>query len=384
MSITVERFMETVSDYKVNLVAGKDGIGNIIEWFQIVENNLAMTHVNNNELVFCSGEDMNDEAVFVRFIEELIARQSSGLVIMQGHYLTEISDVVKNLCNIQRFPLMVLASSVNMSTITKLLSIQLLESEKINRQLFSAMKNAISFPKKLDGYVPTFVQSGFKKNEPYAVSIVKMKHRELITSSESQWLVKSMEAQLLKAGDKSFVLTMDDIYVFVFSNYSEEEMREIMLKMIMLLRMKEYQFYVGSSINHSDVEQLTNAYVQAKKVVNLSERNGWENQLVQYRELDVYQLLLAIDDKNTMKQYYDAKLGVLEKHDQNNGSDYLEFLKVYLNSNCNINDTADKLFIHRNTVVYKIKKINELLDCDLSELEVRVKLFLAIMLQNII
>lgn len=384
MSITVERFMETVSDYKVNLVAGKDGIGNIIEWFQIVENNLAMTHVNNNELVFCSGEDMNDEAVFVRFIEELIARQSSGLVIMQGHYLTEISDVVKNLCNIQRFPLMVLASSVNMSTITKLLSIQLLESEKINRQLFSAMKNAISFPKKLDGYVPTLVQSGFKKNEPYAVSIVKMKHRELITSSESQWLVKSMEAQLLKAGDKSFVLTMDDIYVFVFSNYSEEEMREIMLKMIMLLRMKEYQFYVGSSINHSDVEQLTNAYVQAKKVVNLSERNGWENQLVQYRELDVYQLLLAIDDKNTMKQYYDAKLGVLEKHDQNNGSDYLEFLKVYLNSNCNINDTADKLFIHRNTVVYKIKKINELLDCDLSELEVRVKLFLAIMLQNII
>lgn len=384
MSITVERFMETVSDYKVNLVAGKDGIGNIIEWFQIVENNLAMTQVNNNELVFCSGEDMNDEAVFVRFIEELIARQSSGLVIMQGHYLTEISDVVKNLCNIQRFPLMVLASSVNMSTITKLLSIQLLESEKINRQLFSAMKNAISFPKKLDGYVPTLVQSGFKKNEPYAVSIVKMKHRELITSSESQWLVKSMEAQLLKAGDKSFVLTMDDIYVFVFSNYSEEEMREIMLKMIMLLRMKEYQFYVGSSINHSDVEQLTNAYVQAKKVVNLSERNGWENQLVQYRELDVYQLLLAIDDKNTMKQYYDAKLGVLEKHDQNNGSDYLEFLKVYLNSNCNINDTADKLFIHRNTVVYKIKKINELLDCDLSELEVRVKLFLAIMLQNII
>lgn len=384
MSITVERFMETVSDYKVNLVAGKGGIGNIIEWFQIVENNLAMTHVNINELVFCSGEDMDDEAVFVRFIEELVARQSSGLVIMQGHYLTEISDVVKNLCNVQRFPLMVLASSVNMSTITKLLSIQLLESEKINRQLFSAMKNAISFPKKLDGYVPTLVQSGFKKNEPYAVSIVKMKHRELITSSESQWLVKSMEAQLLKAGDKSFVLTMDDIYVFVFSNYSEEEMREIMLKMIMLLRMKEYQFYVGSSINHSGVEQLTNAYVQAKKVVNLSERNGWENQLVQYRELGVYQLLLAIDDKNTMKQYYDAKLGVLEKHDQNNGSDYLEFLKVYLNSNCNINDTADKLFIHRNTVVYKIKKINELLDCDLSELEVRVKLFLAIMLQNII
>lgn len=384
MSITVERFLETVSDYKVNLVAGKDGSGNIVEWFQIVENDLAMTHVNENELVFCSGKNMDEEIALVRFIEALIARRSSGLVIIQGHYLKSIPDKVKKICGNHGFPLMVVSHSVNMSAITKLLSIQLLESEKINRQLFSAMKNAISFPQKPEGYVPTFVQSGFKKNEPYAVTIVKMKHPELMTSSESQWLVKSMEAQLLTAGDRSFVLTMDDIYVFVFSNYSEEEIREIMLKVIMLLRMKEYRFYVGSSINHSGIEQLTNAYVQAKKVVDLSERKNWENQLVQYRELGAYQLLLAIDNKSTLKQYYDAKLGILEKHDQNNGSDYLEFLTVYLNSNCNINDTADKLFIHRNTVVYKIKKINELLDCDLSELEVRVKLYLAIMLQNII
>ena len=384
MSITVERFIETVSDYKIGLVAGKDGNGNIIEWFHVVDNALAMSHVNENELVFSSGENMDDEDTLVRFIEALIERKSSGLVLIQGPYVKQVSEVVKKLCNNHSFPLMVLTHSVNMSAITKLLSIQLLESEKINRQLFSAMKNAISFPQKLEGYVPTFVQSGFKKNEPYAVSIVKMKHPELITSSESQWLVKSMEAQLVTAGDRSFVLTMDDIYVFVFSNYSEEDIREIMLKMMMLLRMKEYQFYVGCSINHSGIEQLTNAYVQARKVVDLSERKGWSNLFVHYRELGAYQLLLAIDNKNTLKQYYDAKLGVLEKHDRNNGSDYLEFLTVYLTSNCNINDTADKLFIHRNTVVYKIKKINELLDCDLNELEVRVKLYLAIMLKNII
>lgn len=216
MSITVERFIETVSDYKIGLVAGKDGNGNIIEWFHVVDNALAMSHVNENELVFSAGENMDDEDTLVRFIEALIERKSSGLVLIQGHYLTEIPEPVKKLCGNHGFPLMVLASSVNMSAITKLLSIQLLESEKINRQLFSAMKNAISFPQKLEGYVPTFVQSGFKKNEPYAVSIVKMKHPELITSSESQWLVKAMEAQLLTAGDRSFVLTMDDIYVFVF------------------------------------------------------------------------------------------------------------------------------------------------------------------------
>ncbi|MED9781434.1 MAG: helix-turn-helix domain-containing protein [Peptococcaceae bacterium] len=384
MSITIDRFLETVSDYKVNLIAGKSGISNIIEWFHMVENPFEIEHINEKELVFSSGMSMDTESNFMDFLEQLVARKGSGLVVAYGNYLKCISDQVKKFCNERGFPLMLVAYSVNVSNITKLLSIQLLESEKINRQLFSAMKNAISFPEKTEGYLPTLLQYGFRKNETYAVTIIKLKHLELISSSEIQWIVKSMESQLLSAGDKSFVLTMDDIFVFVFSNYSEEEIKAIMLKIIMLLRMKEYKFFVGSSVNHLGMQKLSQAYVQAKKVVNLSGRKGWGNIMIQYSELGVYQLLLAIDNKETIKAYYNDMLGKLEENDQNNGTDYLDFLNAYLNSNCNINDTADALFIHRNTVVYKIKKINELLDCDLSDIEVRVQLYLAAMVRNII
>lgn len=384
MSITIDRFLETVSDYKVNLIAGKSGISNIIEWFHMVENPFEIEHINEKELVFSSGMSMDTESNFMDFLEQLVARKGSGLVVAYGNYLKCIPDQVKKFCNERGFPLMLVAYSVNVSNITKLLSIQLLESEKINRQLFSAMKNAISFPEKTEGYLPTLLQYGFRKNETYAVTIIKLKHLELISSSEIQWIVKSMESQLLSAGDKSFVLTMDDIFVFVFSNYSEEEIKAIMLKIIMLLRMKEYKFFVGSSVNHLGMQKLSQAYVQAKKVVNLSGRKGWGNIMIQYSELGVYQLLLAIDNKETIKAYYNDMLGKLEENDQNNGTDYLDFLNAYLNSNCNINDTADALFIHRNTVVYKIKKINELLDCDLSDIEVRVQLYLAAMVRNII
>lgn len=384
MSITIDRFLETGSDYKVNLIAGKSGISNIIEWFHMVENPFEIEHINEKELVFSSGMSMDTESNFMDFLEQLVARKGSGLVVAYGNYLKCISDQVKKFCNERGFPLMLVAYSVNVSNITKLLSIQLLESEKINRQLFSAMKNAISFPEKTEGYLPTLLQYGFRKNETYAVTIIKLKHLELISSSEIQWIVKSMESQLLSAGDKSFVLTMDDIFVFVFSNYSEEEIKAIMLKIIMLLRMKEYKFFVGSSVNHLGMQKLSQAYVQAKKVVNLSGRKGWGNIMIQYSELGVYQLLLAIDNKETIKAYYNDMLGKLEGNDQNNGTDYLDFLNAYLNSNCNINDTADALFIHRNTVVYKIKKINELLDCDLSDIEVRVQLYLAAMVRNII
>ena len=48
----------------------------------------------------------------------------------------------------------------------------------------------------------------------------------------------------------------------------------------------------------------------------------------------------------------------------------LEFkntLKTYLDLNCNITDTANALFIHRNTVKYRINRCEEILDRDITD-----------------
>ena len=66
--------METVSDYKVNLIAGKSGISNIIEWFHMVENPFEIEHINEKELVFSSGMSMDTESNFMDFLEQLVAR----------------------------------------------------------------------------------------------------------------------------------------------------------------------------------------------------------------------------------------------------------------------------------------------------------------------
>ena len=266
----------------------------------------------------------------------------------------------------------------------KLFCLQILESEKANKQLFSAMKNAISFPQKTELYTPTFLQYGFRKKEPYTTAIIKIDQMNTLAASEVQWIVKSIEQQLLSAGDKSFVLTMEDIFVLVFSNYIEQDISDIILKIIVQLRMKEYTFFTGISLNLPGLDKLSQTYLQARQTVDLSEKMNWKNMLVRYNELGVYQLLLAISDNEAKRNYYNNILGILEQYDKNNKADYLEFLSTYLDCNCNINETADKLFVHRNTVVYKIKKISELLDCDLSEMEVRVELYLANMLRNIL
>lgn len=383
MGITVEKFLDVVSENEVELVAGNAGRNNITEWFHFVEDSYEVRFVKEKELAFSGGKEVAVTTdAFLQFVRQLIEQQCSGLVVAIGRHVQEIPQEVVQFCDEQNFPLLKISSEVDTSDLIKRFCLQILESEKANLQLLSAMKNAISFPQKMELYTPTFLQYGFRKTESYAAVIIKVEKLYRLTSSEVQWIVKSMEGALLSAGDKSFMLTMEDIFVLVFSNYSEQVIQDIVRKIIALLRTKEYTFFVGVSANLSGLHELSKAYLQAKQTVDLCERMDWKNVLVCYDELGAYQLLLAIADEDAKRSYYDSVLGKLEQYDKDNKSDYLYFLCTFLENNCSINDTADKMFVHRNTIVYKIKKIEELLDRNLSDMETRVELYLASMLRN--
>ena len=381
MGVTVEKFLEIVSDYKLKTVCGEAGMGNATEWFHFVEDEHEILYLNEKELVFSTMAGMLEETAFMDFVKRLTNKQSSGLVIFVDD-MQELPCSVMDYCDEKHFPVIKAPADTNVSGITKLFCLQILESEKANKQLFSAMKNAISFPQKTELYMPTFLQYGFRKNEPYTTVIIEIQQIQQLSVAEVQWIVKSIEQTLLSAGDKSFVLNMEGIFVLVFSNYTSQAIREIVLKIIVMLRMKEYIFFTGVSSNLTGLENLSTSYIQAKQIIDLATKKEWMNMLVHYDELGVYQLLMSISDKAVKQQYYESVLGELEQYDRNNKSNYQEFLFTFLSCNCNINETADKLFVHRNTVVYKINKIEELLDVDLSDIEVKVQLYLAKLLKE--
>lgn len=56
----------------------------------------------------------------------------------------------------------------------------------------------------------------------------------------------------------------------------------------------------------------------------------------------------------------------LSEIDKREESDYVSLLKTYLDNERNISSTAKALFMHRNTLVYRLEKLNSLLDADLD------------------
>ena len=57
----------------------------------------------------------------------------------------------------------------------------------------------------------------------------------------------------------------------------------------------------------------------------------------------------------------------LMRYDKKNNSDFGEFLFTFILNDCSMAQTAKELNIHRNTVLYKLNKIKELINIDLND-----------------
>ncbi len=89
-------------------------------------------------------------------------------------------------------------------------------------------------------------------------------------------------------------------------------------------------------------------------------------------------LELLLEDKISAREYAGFVLSPFAAQDEKNYSSLLETLTAYFDCNGNILKAAELLFIHRNTVKYRLGQAENLLGCSLDNADVRLRLHLAL------
>ena len=93
---------------------------------------------------------------------------------------------------------------------------------------------------------------------------------------------------------------------------------------------------------------------------------------------------MSITDKEVFKDYYNDTLGELIEYDKNNDSNILEVLKYYLEYNGSVQKTAEHFYVHRNSINYRLNKVQDILDMDISDLDNCIQLRLAFMVRDML
>ena len=101
-----------------------------------------------------------------------------------------------------------------------------------------------------------------------------------------------------------------------------------------------------------------------------------------YESLGIYSLITQINNGKFLDSYVESKIGKLIKMDKMQEGDLCDTLETYLEHNCNANATSEALFIHRNTMRYRMDKIKKILDDDINNMSVLLELKLAFAIKH--
>jgi len=133
-------------------------------------------------------------------------------------------------------------------------------------------------------------------------------------------------------------------------------------------------FRCGVSLPFSDWNDISSYLKQAETAIDFGESTDVVNMCAHYAWRYILNDI-AITSRN--KKMLHPAVNILEAYDKKNGSEFYRTLYEYLKNERNATNTANALFIHRNSLQYRLNRIYELIDADLNEASVRMHIMLS-------
>ncbi|MEA2349159.1 MAG: hypothetical protein QOG86_100 [Thermoleophilaceae bacterium] len=97
-----------------------------------------------------------------------------------------------------------------------------------------------------------------------------------------------------------------------------------------------------------------------------------------YRDLGAFQLILALQDDESLRLYCDSVLGPLADGGAEYGDELVRSLEAFIESNGQWERAARELYCHRHTLRYRIRRIEQLTGRDLGRAQDRIEFWLAL------
>lgn len=384
MAVLLSDLYESVKNQDITLVAGEQGMGNVVRWLHMVESNESSSFLDGQEIAFTTGVGLNGNVTLLDLVKANNEHKASGMVVNIGPFVKEVPEDVIAYCNQEGFPLFIVPWQVHMAEIMRTICYMITESDKYNLELSSAVKNAIFFSNQEDLYVPQLERNNFLRNWSYCVTVIDIVDgEEKIADDKLQRYVKTMENYMIFSRKKTFVFELGGNIVLLFAGYSEPMVKKTVSDMLKRCNFQKEQCYVGIGRCTLNAQNIGKSYRQACQVLKLQRNMHNDKDVVAYQELGVYKLLMDIENQDVVNEYYAETIQRLVEYDKLNQTNYCDVLQCYLEHSGSVKETAEAMFVHRNTINYKINKIEEMLNCDLSELDTRLLYSIAFMLKKI-
>lgn len=135
---------------------------------------------------------------------------------------------------------------------------------------------------------------------------------------------------------------------------------------------------IGVGHCYESVSELRKSYYEAKSALLAGKMKHMNRGVFCYDQMGIYRILFDLKNRDELYQVQSETAGVLKKYDEEYGTEFLTTIRTYFEEFCSVQGTAKALFVHYNTIRYRINKIQEIFGWNLMDMGDCVYLFIGL------
>ncbi|RKL63699.1 PucR family transcriptional regulator [Thermoanaerobacteraceae bacterium SP2] len=382
--ITVKEALNIGRLKEGKVVAGEKGLDRIVSYVDILEVPDAINWLRGEELLLTTGYAIKDRPdIQENLIWELAKLNAAGIIIKLNRFLKDIPEMMIEKANELNLPIIQLPADIPYIEITHTLLKEILLRQNTERWVNETLKELLNCDyndvDKIKNKLKS-INSNFPVGAPVVLAIVSYNH-----ASDLKKFLKITE---LRHNSKIISGEIDGNLVIIFAvNISPVWKKEIEEILFYPNAIKEVNNDVVCIISKviKNLSELQKEYIRlndALKIINklpVDKRIGYF-----YDDIVHYIFLNKISNSDIAKDFVEYVIGPFRNVSDKDRNILINTLYAFAKNDGNISRTSRGCFMHRNTLIYRINKLKDVLNNPLDSPEELFKYNLALTLHNLI
>lgn len=371
-----------------SLVAGKDGLERIVDVYDMMEQPDIKPWLRPHLLVITTGYAIrNDKEALLKLIRDLNEVDASALAI-KTRFFDEFPKEALELANELDFPIFFLNNNSGFTELVFPIMVALVEA-KNQLEMETRYQLGRRDKSQLDTKLFLELQTG---------KITQKEEAEYRTNS-LQWPetpVCLISIQLEDKSNSSLLLEFDRDSQ---SKMVNEIFEKYYIPCVVVCRRKQCILIVKSDVGSSVIEkavdeivkktdeiqkgsafvlitdalkdylEITEMYAAIEEGIHIRDVQKKDWKVCYLKNLQYERIILHAAQNEEIKKFALEQLEKLEQYDRVHNSYLGETLEMLIEKNGSRKLTAEALYLHRNTMAYRMRKIEEVLECNLNDFE---------------
>lgn len=387
MSITLREIVKQVEHLEMKLVAGEAGLDREVLWTHMVDSDTISAFLQGQELTFTTGIGISEKLPLLKLVQEVYRNGASGIVINIGPYVDKIGQDVLDFANEKAFPVFEVPWKIHMAEIMRIICFAITKEQQSRIEVTAALNNAFLCPAQEELYVFPLMRKGYLADSVYTAVTIRVEVQKNTVAGERMEQLHSQLGSHLRCNYKRILCcAQEKQLVLVLCDYTGQERKHVLTYIFQhfcneLKKGETAVFCVGNQAE--ELRQLHKSYETANQMAEVcalgripGEEVYGRHKMIVYKNAGIFRILFALKDEEVMQEYVRDTVQPLLEYDALHHTDLAGVLQCYLRHDGSLQDTANELIVHRNTVNYKINKASEILEMDLTRLENRLEVML--------